>query len=274
MGYVEPSPISGYVRQLYTQKFSLLRRYVWGWGEEGVSERVGPNWTYYIANKPMVQDADCDIPAADKNNTMRTGAAIDKIARTCLLPTEYNAFQRLRGAREAHLRAHADAIQEQAEIGLDSVLIQSTNTITLGTDNVLTRKLMWRAMAGINRNGGSVNDMVIWTSSAELVSELLDSGISQIPQRIADIDGLENIIGMFEGRVPIVITPNATNSAATNGTAAYVWARDGVIGGFEPWETEGPFKFMGNQNIVTTMSFGYALRDGVADPRVVRFINP
>lgn len=273
-GYIEPQPISGYVQALYSQKMSFLKRFIWGWGEPGASERVGPNFTFFIADKPIVQDADCDIPAADKNNTMRTGTAVDKVARTCLTQSEYNAFLRMRGAREAHVNAHLDAIQQTAEIGLDAVLATSTNTLSLGTDNVLTRKNMARAIALVNKNGGRRKDMVLWTSSEELVSELFDSGISSVPSALTDLAGMEDVIGFFDGNIPIVITPNATNSTATSGVAAYLWARDGVLGGFDPWQTRGPVEFFGSYNIYSNMSFGYALRDGVADKRVVKFINP
>src|SRR5690348_15933733 len=103
--YTEPTPVSGYVEAVMTAKPSIMR-YVTGWGDQSAFTRVGPNFTFFVAKKPVSQLLDCDIIPADKNNVLRTASAVDRGARTCLKPTEYNAWIRMKGAREAFLKAH------------------------------------------------------------------------------------------------------------------------------------------------------------------------
>lgn len=276
MPYTEPNPVTGYVRQTMLSKPSLMR-YVYGFGDDDFFTRAGPLLTFLLATRPTSSPLDCDILPAQKNNLTHSITVEDIGTRTCLKPTEWNAFRRTRGARRAFLDAHADRLLMDAEIALDAVLNASTNTISLATDNQMTREEFYTGLASLQKNSrDGLANAVFVTSSNALWADLMDNSLAN-PGGVLPQNGIAGTVAYLPFGIPVIIDAQMTNSTAAGGTAAYLWTRDGVLGAMDDLDTIIPGTknpLTGTYDITSTIAFGFKLTEGLADPRVVRFVNP
>ncbi len=276
MAYTEPNPVAGYVRATMLSKPSIMR-YVYGFANPEFFERIGVQFSFFLAGRPTVSDVDCDIIPADRNNTIKTVTGTEKATRDCLTPTEYNSMRRMVGAGRAKLDAQADALLISAEQSLDTVLNASTNTVALATDNTMTRAEFFKGLASIQKNTREgLSKTVAVTSSEALYASLLDNSLAS-PAGPIPGTSISTQIAYLPFGIPLIIDANFTNSTATGGTAMYLWTADGVIGGADLMDVvveDRVNALTGTHNILSLIAYAFALTEGVADPRVVRFTNP
>jgi hypothetical protein len=271
--YTEPTPQTGYVDAILTAHRGIFD-YIVGWGDPAASTRIGPNFAFFIPEAGTVVDLDCDIIPADAANILREATAYDKGSRRCMKPTEWNAFQRFKNAREAVLAKIADDLLINGLQRLDTILNASTNTLALATDNTVTLTEFWRGYATLSQYGVSAGDMIFVTSSPLVVATMIANGATQVTPNQSSVRGAS----IYFGGVPVVIDPNMTNSASTGGTAAYMWAKGGVVGGFDDLDVTvygTKDRLTQSYDITASWAYAFALTESdTLDRRVLRFINP